>query len=153
MLACTIYIKRKELLMAEHIKDLAEKFVTLWDKGKVEYIDQIFSSNVNYTFDTSFNQGKDSIREHVKTRESIFKNPHFNIEELIITDTRAVLRWSGQGIFASAYEGIEATNKPFNYKGITILGIENGKISDVWVYTDLVEVLRQQQEKNPHKAV
>jgi steroid delta-isomerase-like uncharacterized protein len=70
------------------------------------------------------------------------------IEELFTTDDKVIVRWRCQGTHKGSFNGISATNKPFNISGISIYRFDRGKIVEVWQNWDRLGLLEQIGEIN-----
>lgn len=128
-------------------KELAEHFVKIWTEDKIEYIEKIMSPEVNLTFNASISQGREFFKQRVFFQKTLFKDAHYTISEIISTHDRAIIRWHGKVVYVGSYEEMKPTNKPLEYSGVTVLAIKNEKISDIWVYSNLLDILHEQQEK------
>jgi hypothetical protein len=66
------------------------------------------------------------------------------VEEEIITENRAVLRWRRGGTFQNDAWGLRATGNRVSDVGVTILGIDaNGMVSEVWEVWDPLNFFTQ----------
>lgn len=130
----------------EALQDINKKFTQLWNENKAEIIDEIFSSDVKYHYNTESITGRDIIRSHVNDWHSTFKRMHYSAEDVIFVEDKIIQRWTGKGIFDGAFGGLKPTQKEFEYGGITILSVKNSKIVEVWIYTDLLAALEKSKQ-------
>lgn len=71
---------------------------------------------------------------------------HNQIEELIVTDQFAVIRWTGYGTHTGAdLMGVPSSGKPVTAHGIYIFRFEGDCIAEVWNNWDNLNVLTQLQ--------
>jgi len=126
------------------LKEIHEKYTQIWNKNKKQYIDEVFSPNVNYIFDALNLKGIDAIKAHAKEWASIFKNPKYIIQDVIYAENKIIQRWQGTETFVGIYGNLRATNKEFTYNGLTLLIIKNNKIQDVWIYSNIKDVLEKE---------
>jgi len=87
-------------------------------------------------------EGPDGVRDRVGVyQESV--DGHWDVQELISVDDRAVARWIGIGTHRGELMGIPATGKPIEVEAISVFRVENGKIAEEWTVWDALGLLQQ----------
>ena len=60
----------------------------------------------------------------------------FDIRQLVVEEDQAAMRYRGRGHLMHDYGGARATSQCFEYHGIAIFGLRDGKIAEVWSQSD-----------------
>jgi len=72
-----------------------------------------------------------------------FPDWHITIDDIIAEGDRVVLRYSANGTHLGEMQGIPATGKPYAQNAIVIYRLNNGKIVQGWVQTDMLSMMQQ----------
>ena len=67
----------------------------------------------------------------------------YEVDDLIAEDDRVVVRWRLLGTHEGEFRGIPASGRAIALKGIAIYRVEEGKLVDRWVVTDLYGLLQE----------
>jgi predicted ester cyclase len=73
-----------------------------------------------------------------------FPDWHNTLEDLVAEGDRVAFRYVEGGTHRGEFDGIAATGRVVVARGIDIVRIEDGKIAETWVSTDIVPTLRAQ---------
>jgi predicted ester cyclase len=65
------------------------------------------------------------------------------VDDLIAEGDRVVARWRLLGTHTGEFRGIAASGRPITLKGIAIYRLENGKLMERWVVSDLHGLLEE----------
>ena len=65
------------------------------------------------------------------------------IDELVTSDSRAAARMRFTGRHRDVLQGVPATGRQITWSGAAFFQCEGGRITDLWVLGDLVELRRQ----------
>ena len=68
---------------------------------------------------------------------------HWGIEEILSTEDRVVVRWTGSGRHTGTVNGIPPTGKNIRVDAITIHRMKDGKIAETWEVWDTLGFLQQ----------
>ncbi|MEM7117311.1 MAG: ester cyclase [Chloroflexota bacterium] len=80
---------------------------------------------------------------HERTRAT-FPDIHYTIDETMVTEARVAFRWTATGTHQGSLWGfVQPTEKVIRWNGMHMVGIENGRISEVWVISDTLAQLQQ----------
>jgi steroid delta-isomerase-like uncharacterized protein len=67
----------------------------------------------------------------------------FTIHDMIAEGDRVVVRWSNAGTHSREFLGIPPTGRSFDFAGIDIYRIENGRMAEHWHVVDQLTMLQQ----------
>jgi predicted ester cyclase len=67
----------------------------------------------------------------------------FTIHDVIAEGDRVVVRWSNAGTHSREFLGIPPTGRSFDFAGIDIYRIENGRMAEHWHVVDQLTMLQQ----------
>jgi steroid delta-isomerase-like uncharacterized protein len=70
-------------------------------------------------------------------------SPHFTIEEVIAEGQKVVVRWTNSGTHVGEFFGIPPTGKSFQFAGIDIHRLQDGKMAEHWHVVDVFAMLQQ----------
>jgi predicted ester cyclase len=119
-------------------EEIIRKFIELWEKGKTEYFDDIFSSEFEHHGFGKALKGISAYKSFYQTLTQAFKNLKFTIDETIHSkEGSTVFRWRATALFEGEFCGCKPTNKEIQFGGLTLLQIKNGKATAGWFYNDI----------------
>ena len=73
-----------------------------------------------------------------------FPDLHYEIDELVEAGGRVVMRWTAHGTHRGTLWGLlPATGRTASWRGLHLLTVHEGQISEVWAAAEWVEVLQQ----------
>lgn len=72
-----------------------------------------------------------------------FPDLTFDIDELIVEDDRVAVRWTALGTHEGSLMDVPATGKSVAVTGMSILHIEDGKITETYSNQDMLGLLQQ----------
>jgi steroid delta-isomerase-like uncharacterized protein len=71
-------------------------------------------------------------KQVVRMLHSAFPDLRIVIDDLIVDEHNAVIRWTMPGTHRGIFRGIQPNGRPVQFTGMDILRIENGKITARW---------------------
>jgi steroid delta-isomerase-like uncharacterized protein len=134
--------------MSEENKQLVRRwFEEVWNKGRVEAIDEMFDANgiAHGLSDDPANpiKGPRDFRPfHTVFREA-FPNMEIVVEDTVAEGDKVAARCSVRAKHEGAFLGRAATASPVDFTGITIVRIQDGKIVEAWNNFDFMTLHRQ----------
>jgi predicted ester cyclase len=115
----------------------------VFNQGWEEVIDEIISPDyVDYGHEPP-GRGIEGAKQDFRDATSVFSNTHYTIEELIATDERVIVRWTGTYIHSGEFAGIPPTGKPVSLTGISIYRVVNGQIQETRNAVNWMGLLQQ----------
>lgn len=128
--------------------EIAKSYVAAWNEHNIEKAASLFTEDVTY-FDASVGtpvEGKANATTKV-VASFINAVPDCKWEMLgepIVDGDMVAFQWRFSGTNTAAWgDGTEATNKPFNFIGATVIGIKDRKIHTQSDYYDALGFYKQ----------
>lgn len=117
----------------------------LWNKGNIALADQIVAANYTNHDPASpwVPSGIDGCKTLVTGYRTVFPDIHFAIEQQFAVGGTVVSHWRCTGTHRAEVMGIAATGKAIETEGISILHLENGKISHQTTIWDALGMKQQ----------
>jgi steroid delta-isomerase-like uncharacterized protein len=133
--------------MSEENKALVRRyFEEIWDKGNLDLIDELFTTNFVRHGPTA-TEGEVSGLEGFKALVSMYRSAlpdlRVPVEELIAEGDRVVTRWRARGTHQGELMGNAPTGNQASVSGILIDRISRGKIEEEWVDYDTLHLMQQ----------
>ena len=79
---------------------------------------------------------------------SALPDARYEVDDLIAEGDRVVVRWRLLGTHKGSYRDIAPTGKMITLKGIAIYRMENSKLAERWVVTDLYGLLEEMRSES-----
>ena len=87
--------------------------------------------------------GPKAFRDYYASILSTVPDGRYEVDDLIAEDDKVVVRWRLVGTQTGEFRGIPPSGRAIVLKGIAIYRVENGKLMERWVVSDLHGVLEQ----------
>src|SRR4051794_26442377 len=101
--------------------------------------DSNFTSNVVMHASPADIVGIDSARAYYANYLTGFSDITFTIKDIFGMGNKLVKHWNFKGTHTGVFFGIPATNKKVDIDGVTLVGMENGKIAEERDFLDNLE--------------
>jgi steroid delta-isomerase-like uncharacterized protein len=133
--------------MSEENKALVLRyFEEIWDRGNLEAIDELFTTNFVRHGPTATEgevRGLEEFKALVIMYRSAFPDLRVPIEDLLAEGERVVSRWRTRGTHQGELLGIAPSGNQASVTGIIIDRISGGKIEEEWVDYDTLHLMQQ----------
>ncbi len=129
----------------EQNKDLVKRYTEAWNKGNSESYEKFYAPDYVSYFPSNRLESM-SQEERIENRKMIFRAfPDLNqsIEELFAVGDRVIVRIIITGTHEGEFQGIPATGNKFEFSGIAIHRIKNGKIIEERFNMDVLGAMMQ----------
>lgn len=139
LLSVTLLAEKKHH-SADQRSGLAEKWVAAWNSHDPDKIVAVFTNDVLYE-DVPYgevNHGSAELRKFAASELEAVPDLKVELAESSIQGGSGSFQW----IFSGTDKGIYKTGKPFKVRGVSIIKIENGKISRNIDYYDAATIMR-----------
>jgi predicted ester cyclase len=73
----------------------------------------------------------------------VVSDAHYEVDDLIAEGDRVVVRWRLLGTHEGDYRGIPPTGRAITLRGIAVYRVQDGKLMERWVVTDLYGLLEE----------
>jgi predicted ester cyclase len=87
--------------------------------------------------------GPRAFRDYYAAIRSVVPDARYEVDDLIAEGDRVVVRWRLLGTHRGEFQGIAPTGRAITLKGIAIYRVDEGKLMERWVVSDLHGVLEQ----------
>jgi len=128
------------------MRQLADGFVRIWNADAPrELVDQIFLTDfVDHNPQPGQQKdGAEGIHQVLDVYHAAFPGLRATTDEVIVSDDRAVVRWTAVGTHEGDLLGIPATQREVRMTGIDILRVEDGLIVEHWGETNALQTMQQ----------
>ena len=128
------------------LKKVAAKRMQFWNTGNLDLIEEVFTPDYKLHFvdrpepDVG---GTEELIEIVKFYNTAYPDMKYIAEEVMISGDKVIMRLDFTGTNTGPRGDIPPTGKTVRSKALVIAQIENGKISEEWVYVNRASVYRQ----------
>jgi len=96
--------------------------------------------------------GPQGFRNFYSAIRSAVPDARYEVDDLIAEGEKVVVRWRLLGTHKGDFRGIAPTGQPIALKGIAIYRVEDGKLMERWVVTDLHGLLEEIRGSSPPQA-
>jgi steroid delta-isomerase-like uncharacterized protein len=113
------------------------------NKQHLAVIDEIIHPDYVHRTPGGELHGRQALRELLTAYHAALPDLHVKIDELVCTDSKAVLFFTLSGTHEDEFMGIPATGKQVSINGMTRSYIENGQIIEEWELLDQLTMFQQ----------
>ena len=126
----------------------AGRYAAFWNSGEARYAEAALATNfVDRTLPPGRAQGINGVLTASKTFRAALPDLKAEIEELLVVNDRAVVRYVFSGHFTGTFENLKGDGRNIRFRAVDIYRVQNGQISDNWHLEDNLS-LRQQIQSN-----
>jgi steroid delta-isomerase-like uncharacterized protein len=132
--------------MKEKLKTLAQHWMAeLWQKGNAAAVMEMHTAGFIDWAPGKRKGDREGFAAGVRDFYAAFPDFYAAVEEILIDEAleQVVIRWAGTGTHLGPYLGAAPTGKRLSFRGIEILTVSLGKISERWGEWDGMDLLRQ----------
>lgn len=130
--------------MPQSPRDIAARwFEEVWNKGRLEAIDELATPDAkSYGFPQPESElSREQFRDYILEFRNSFTHIHIKLNETIVEDDRAAVRWTGTMQHTGSGLGFAPTGKVVEVHGMSVLHMRDGLISAGWNALDLGSVV------------
>ena len=84
-----------------------------------------------------------AFRNYYPAIRSALSDARYDVDDLIAEGDRVVVRWRRLGTHKGPFRGIAPSGRPITLKGIAIYRVQDRKLMERWVVSDLYGVLEE----------
>lgn len=97
--------------------------------------------------------GSKAFRDYYAAIRRAVPDAHYEVDDLIAEGDRVVVRWRLLGTHEGDFSGIPASGKSIELKGVAVYRVEDGKLIERWVVSDLHGLLEEiRGTRSPQKS-
>ena len=126
-------------------KELVRRFYKdVYVDWNMTFADEVLSPDfTSHDWPEGFPTGPLGFRKYYDDLRSTVPDARYEVDDLIAEGDRVVVRWRLLGTHQGEFRGIAPTGRPITLKGVAIYRVEDGKLKERWVVSDLFGVLEQ----------
>jgi predicted ester cyclase len=122
----------------------ARKYAAFWNTGEARYAEAALAQNfVDRTLPSGRPQGVKGVLEASKNFRAVIPDLKAAIEELLVVNDRAVVRYSFTGHFTGSFKDLKGAGREISFRAVDIYRVQNGQISDNWHLEDNLSLMQQ----------
>jgi steroid delta-isomerase-like uncharacterized protein len=130
--------------MSPDNKALARRwFEEVWNKGRVEAIDEMFASDGRAYGLGDQPLGPSDFKTFHAAYRKAFPDMRIHIDHVIAEGDLVAMRWTVAATHRGELMGLVATGKPSRFEGMSFLRIRDGKIIEGWNVFDQLSMFKQ----------
>jgi len=122
----------------------ARRYAAFWNTGEARYAEAALAENfVDRTLPSGRPQGLKGVLEASKNFRAAIPDLRAEIEELLVVNDRAVVRYIFAGHFTGRFKDLKGDGRAISFRAVDIYRVQNGQISDNWHLEDNLSLMQQ----------
>jgi predicted ester cyclase len=122
----------------------ARRYAAFWNTGEARYAEAAVAQNfVDRTLPPGRPQGLKGVLEASKNFRAAIPDLRAEIEELLVVNDRAVVRYVMTGHFTGQFKDLKGDGREISFRAVDIYRVQNGQISDNWHLEDNLALMEQ----------
>ena len=143
-LATHFNLRKESLTMStERARDIGERFVAIFNEQNPGIADEIFAPNFVAHVSGAPTLDREGWKDYLGVFRAAFPDVHLEVEDIVATDAKVILRVVLKGTHRGEFQGIPPTGKDVAFAGIAMHQIENGQVVEHWGVMDLLSLMQQ----------
>jgi predicted ester cyclase len=120
------------------------RYAAFWNTGEARYAEAALAQNfVDRTLPPGRTQGLKGVLEASKNFRAALPDLRAEIEELLVVNDRAVVRYIFTGHFSGMFKDLKGDGREISFRAVDIYRVQNGQISDNWHLEDNLSLMQQ----------
>ena len=117
----------------------------LWNGGNVDLVDSLYAEScIRHNADMGDSKGPEGVKKFVKWVYTAYPDFKVSFDKQFELKDRTVTLWSATGTNDGPLgENMPATGKKVSFTGLAMQVIENGKITEEWIYYNQLPIYTQ----------
>jgi steroid delta-isomerase-like uncharacterized protein len=128
---------------AAEARRLAVSYVELLNARRLDALAEVLSEGLVSHLRVGDIVGLPSFRGVMQMAYDAFPGLIWELDELVVTPDRAVLRYHFDAVQRGPFLGIPASHRMVHLEGIELLHIRDGKVHEIWNYADIMGLAAQ----------
>jgi predicted ester cyclase len=122
----------------------ARRYAAFWNTGEEPYAEAALARNfVDRTLPSGRPQGRKGVLEASRNFRGAIPDLRAEIEELLVVNDRAVVRYIFMGHFTGRFKDLKGDGREISFRAVDIYRVQNGQISDNWHLEDNLSLMQQ----------
>ena len=140
----SIIVTKGQEQAAQPVILAARRYAAFWNTGEARYAEAALGQNfVDRTLPSGRPQGLKGVLEASKNFRAAIPDLRAEIEELLVVNDRAVVRYTFIGHFTGAFKDLKGDGREISFRAVDIYRVQNGQISDNWHLEDNLSLMQQ----------
>ena len=135
-------------------KELVRRFYKeVYGDWNMALVDEVVSPRfTSHDWPKGSRTGPEGFRDFYSAIRSALPDARYEVDDLIAEGDKVMVRWRLLGTHKGDFRGIAATGREIALKGIAIYRVENGKLRERWVVSDLHGLLEEIRGSSPSQT-
>jgi predicted ester cyclase len=122
----------------------ARRYAAFWNTGEAHYAEAALAGNfLDRTLPPGRPQGLKGVLEASKNFRAAIPDLSAEIEELLVVNDRAVVRYIFTGHFTGTFKDLKGDGREISFRAVDVYRVQNGQISDNWHLEDNLSLMQQ----------
>jgi predicted ester cyclase len=122
----------------------ARRYAAFWNTGEERYAEAALARTfVDRTLPAGRPQGLGGVLEASKNFRAAIPDLSAEIEELLVVNDRAVVRYTFIGHFTGTFKDVKGDGRDICFRAVDIYRVQKGQISDNWHLEDNLSLMQQ----------
>ncbi len=122
----------------------ARRYAALWNTGEARCAEAALAGNfADRTLPSGRLQGIKGVLEASKNFRAAIPDLTAEIEELLVVNDRAVVRYTFTGHFTGSFKDLKGDGREISFRAVDIYRVQDGQISDNWHLEDNLSLMQQ----------
>jgi len=121
----------------------ARRYAAFWNTGEERAEAALAQNFVDRTPPSGRPQGLKGVLEASKNFRAAIPDLRAEIEELLVVNDRAVVRYTFTGHFSGSFKDLKGDGREISFRAVDIYRVQNGQISDNWHLEDNLSLMQQ----------
>ena len=140
----SIILSARQEQAAQPVILAARRYAAFWNTGEARYAEAALVENfVDRTLPSGRPQGLKGVLEASKNFRAAIPDLRAEIEELLVVNDRAVVRYIFTGHFTGSFKDVKGDGREISFRAVDIYRVQNGQISDNWHLEDNLSLMQQ----------
>jgi steroid delta-isomerase-like uncharacterized protein len=118
------------------------KVLDAYNSHRVESFDELLTDDVVLVRNGTEVRGREAVKDVMSKLYRAFPDIEYDVDDVIVSGDKMVLRWNGRGTHRGDYFGIPPTGRTASYDGITLYELRGDRIARIWVTANVLALLR-----------
>ena len=128
----------------------ARRYAAFWNTGEARYAEAALAQDFfDRTLPSGRLQGLKGVLEASKNFRVAVPDLRAEIEELLVVNDRAVVRYIFTGHFTGTFKDLKGDGRAISFRAVDIYRVQNGQISDNWHLEDNLALMQQLEAVKP----
>ncbi len=122
----------------------ARRYAAFWNTGEARYAEAALAQDFfDRTLPSGRPQGLKGVLEASKNFRVAVPDLRAEIEELLVVEERAIVRYLFTGHFTGMFKDLKGDGREISFRAVDIYRVQNGQISDNWHLEDNLALMQQ----------